>query len=243
MGVQLRLRVREGLFIFCELRLGAVELALAAGDLRLGVGDLDLRVGYLSPCVLELLTVLLYLGPAVCQLLLAVGYLGLCVVYLGLRLVQRVLHFGAERLVPQLRPLGRKRLERGDVLVLGGLIIVGEVVNAVEFVAVYVGGGVAVAVIVRVEGTLVECDEVLVRAKASVGGAARVLQPGAYVDRQIDDGRDGELRLQQAAVVFQRDGVSNLEAALRSQPLLDGGLVCRRGQLALYYDGRVHGLE
>ena len=53
LGVQLRLRVREGLFIFCNLRLGAGELALAAGDLRLGVGDLDLRVGYLSPRVLR----------------------------------------------------------------------------------------------------------------------------------------------------------------------------------------------
>ena len=111
------------------------------------------------------MTIFLQLGPAVSQLLLAVGYLCLRVVDFGLRLVQRVLDLDAERLIPQLRPLRCKRLKRSYVLVLGSLVLVGEVVDPVEAAAVYVSGGVAAAVVVAVKGGLVKCYKVFVRAQ------------------------------------------------------------------------------
>ena len=111
---------------------------------------------------------------------------------LHLKRLRLALDTGAQFLIAQLSPLLGQRLQAIQIGRLPFFIGVGEIVHPVQHIAVDIGGGVAVAVIVSVKGILWQTDIVFVGTQAHRAGATGIQQADCTEYRYIDDGSNLE---------------------------------------------------
>ena len=212
-----------------QLRPGVVQFRFAIGDLLSGVVQFGFVVCNFCLGVIQFYFVVCNFRLGVIDLLLGICQVRIC----------SCLQF----LIAQLRPLLGKGLQLSEIGGLAAGICVCKIVDTVQQIAVNIGGGVTVAVVIGIEGVPRQAHIVFVGAEACIAGTPHIKEADTAVHRDVDDGGDRESVPCEATVLLQCDGVAYANALLLRHVFFNGGLIRGGGQGALHHNGLVDGVQ